>query len=612
MTGNSLQYIFLVAATLLIGFLLLILIRVEKKSQMHYILISLITLIIIWNLGVALDKLWSDIYGYTNMVFVFIIFIGTCFIPVSLLLTGIIFAKTKINFTFKYLLLLIVPITTTLILWTNQYHHLFFIKYSFISNNVIYGRYFIIHAAYSYACIFMGLYYLLYFSIKSTGVFSKQSVLIVVGSCIPLIINIIFTFSFFEITLFATPISFSVAIIFFFVAIVKYDFLGVLPIAIQTAVDRISDGFLVIDLDYRVVDYNKTLIHIFNGVVEVKRKYNIFSLLEGLKAIDAKALRGYIDEVTDKRESFVFEHHFKSKNFDKYFNIEITPIISGVSHLGTIILLKDITQNKANLKIISEQQEQIIEKERLASLGMLMGGISHNLKTPIMSIAGCIIALEDLTKEYHESVGNSIVSESDHHEIADEMSTNINDIKAHFSYMSNALTAIKNQVAGSDTRIEISFTLEEIIQNIEFLMKYEVKSNFCNLIIINETKENFLIKGDIGTLVQIIDNLISNSIQSYEKITDTSAIDVSSRNIEFIIFEMGDYIVFKVKDYGKGVTQAIKDKLFKEMVTTKGKEGSGIGLYLSYSKVKVMFNGDMWLESEVEKGASFYVKVKKI
>ena len=498
-----------------------------------------------------------------------------------------------------------------IIICTNEYHHLFFTKYSFISNDVIYGKYFIIHAIYSYVCLLLGMYYLVYFSVKNTGIFSKQSILILIGTIIPLVVNIVFTLKIFIVTQVATPITFSFGIICYFIAIVKYDFLGVLPIAIQTAVDRISDGFLVVDLDCRIVDYNMTLIHIFNGIVEVKRKDNIFSVLEGLKAIDAKALRSYIDEVNDKRESFVFEHHFCEENFDKYFNIEITPIISGENHLGNIILLKDITQNKVNLKKISEQQEQIIEKERLASLGMLMGGISHNLKTPIMSIAGCIIALEDLTKEYNESVGNLTVSESDHHEIADEMLTNINDIKSHFSYMSNALTAIKNQVAGSDTRKEISFTLEEIIQNIEFLMKYEVKSNFCNLIISNKTKENFLINGDIGTLVQVIDNLISNSIQSYGKITHTTSADASSRNIEFIISEKGDYIIFKVKDYGRGVTQAIKDKLFKEMVTTKGKEGSGIGLYLSYSKVKVMFQGDMWLESEEEKGVSFYIKVHK-
>ena len=187
-------------------------------------------------------------------------------------------------------------------------------------------------------------------------------------------------------------------LICYFIAIIKYDFLGVLPIAIQTAVDRISDGFLVIDLDYRVVDYNKTLIDTFNDIVEFKRKDNILKVLEDFEAIDTQVVKCYIEKAANAGKSIIFEHNFHYKNLHKYFNIEVTPIISSENHLGTIILLKDITEHKENLKKISEQQEQIIEQERLASLGMLMGGISHNLKTPIMSISGCVIALDDLTK----------------------------------------------------------------------------------------------------------------------------------------------------------------------------------------------------------------------
>lgn len=140
-------------------------------------------------------------------------------------------------------------------------------------------------------------------------------------------------------------------------------------------------------------------------------------------------------------------------------------------------------------------------------------------------------------------------------------------------------------------------------------MKYEVKSNLCSLKIINESKRNYKIAGNIGTLVQILNNLISNSIQSYGKIDDTN-IESANRKVELIIKEMDNYILFTVRDYGKGISSEIKDKLFKEMVTTKGIHGSGIGLYMSYTKVKAMFNGDMWFESQEGIGTSFYVKVQ--
>jgi len=607
----NISLVLLLMSTVTIIIMAYMIYKNRNKSQLKYIFVSMIALLFIWNICTVLELCIRLTYGYTEMLFINMCYFSITFLPVSVLLFGIVYAHTQIRFSWKYLLLLIIPLFSTLLIWTNNTHKLFFVRYSVNSNDAIYGSYFYLHSIYSYICIFVGISYLIVFSIKNSGFFSKQSLFIITSYLPPLLVNIVFTFKLIDIPFLSNSIAFTIFELFMMIAIFKFDFLNIRPIAMRTIVDGISDGFIVIDENFRITDYNKTISNTFGSIVNIKRNYCIFDVLKFLKYLEMDYFKETMRKVNVIKESIVFEYHFCEENFDKYFNIEITPIISGENHLGTIILLKDITQNKANLKKISEQQEQIIEQERLASLGMLMGGISHNLKTPIMSISGCLIALEDLTKEYHESVGNSIVSESDHHEIADEMLTNINDIKAHFSYMSNALTAIKNQVAGSDVPKEISFTLEEIIQNIEFLMKYEVKSNFCNLIISNETKNNFLINGDIGTLVQIIDNLISNSIQSYGKITDTIGTDVSSRKIELTIYEIGDYIVFKVKDYGRGVTQEIKDKLFKEMVTTKGKEGSGIGLYLSYSKVKVMFKGDMWLESEEEKGASFYIKVQK-
>ena len=51
----------------------------------------------------------------------------------------------------------------------------------------------------------------------------------------------------------------------------------------------------------------------------------------------------------------------------------------------------------------------------------------------------------------------------------------------------------------------------------------------------------------------------------------------------------------------------VQDKLFKEMVTTKGKKGSGLGLFMSYSTIKGHFRGEMTFESEVGKGTTFYI-----
>ena len=59
----------------------------------------------------------------------------------------------------------------------------------------------------------------------------------------------------------------------------------------------------------------------------------------------------------------------------------------------------------------------MMEQERLASLGQMIGGLAHNLKTPIMSISGCISAVETLVEECLESLDDPGVTEEDYREI---------------------------------------------------------------------------------------------------------------------------------------------------------------------------------------------------
>ena len=62
-----------------------------------------------------------------------------------------------------------------------------------------------------------------------------------------------------------------------------------------------------------------------------------------------------------------------------------------------------------------------------------------------------------------------------------------------------------------------------------------------------------------------------------------------------------------MEDFGCGIPQDIQSKLFKEMVTTKGKNGTGLGMFMSYSTIKGKFDGDISFVSEEGKGSTFYI-----
>ena len=97
------------------------------------------------------------------------------------------------------------------------------------------------------------------------------------------------------------------------------------------------------------------------------------------------------------------------------------------------------------METIKNNQDILMERERLAGLGQLIGGIAHNLKTPIMSIAGAVQGLENLIREYDESIDDPLVNSQDHHDIAKDMEEWIPKIRAHLEYMSDIITTVKGQ-----------------------------------------------------------------------------------------------------------------------------------------------------------------------
>ena len=255
--------------------------------------------------------------------------------------------------------------------------------------------------------------------------------------------------------------------------------------------------------------------------------------------------------------------------------------------------------NSKNIEEIKNNQEILMEKERLATLGQMVGGIAHNLKTPIMSISGASEGLKDLITEYDKSIGDSDVTISDHHDIAKDMRDWVDKIDGYTSYMSDIITAVKGQAVTLSNQEVVSFTISELVKRVQILMKHELKHSLIDMNIHMNVDENMTLNGDVNSLVQVLNNLISNAIQAYEG-TENQKIDLDL-NMD------GNNLVISVTDYGKGIPEDVQKKLFKEMVTTKGKNGTGLGLFMSYSNIRAHFNGNMRFESEVGKGTTFEI-----
>ena len=571
----------------------------KNKNQLQKIFIIDSALVLVWCLLLVVQKYFCTTSNINPIMFEYLIYICACFLPVSFLFTGLIFSYTRIKFKKRNFLLFIIPIISLLMLWTNDLHHLFYKNYSINMNETAFGSYFYVHNIYTLILYFIGLVYLIKYSIKNSGIFSKQAILIILASALPITVNLLGSFQIISVSIYVTPICFSFTILLCAIAIFKFQFLGVAPISLQKIVDRISDGYLVLSENNNITDFNKTFVDIFRLKDEKIRGKNLIEFLEEHKnyKINMAKLEKAIEKTKNSDKTISYEQKFEKIN--KYFTVEITSISAEKSSLGTLILFKDITQHKEDMETIKSNQNVLMEQERLASLGQLIGGIAHNLKTPIMSIAGAAEGLVQLIKEYDESIDDPIVNSQDHHEIAKDMQAWIPKIRMHTEYMSDVITTVKGQAVALSNEEGVSFTVGELVKKVNILMKHELKNAYIYLNVMMKTDENLTLKGDVNSLVQVVNNMISNSIQAYNGARD--------KNIDLEVNKKGNEVIFSVRDYAGGLPKEVQDKLFKEMVTTKGKNGTGLGLYMSYSNIKARFGGDITFDVSSGKGTTFNI-----
>jgi C4-dicarboxylate-specific signal transduction histidine kinase len=105
--------------------------------------------------------------------------------------------------------------------------------------------------------------------------------------------------------------------------------------------------------------------------------------------------------------------------------------------------------------------------------------------------------------------------------------------------------------------------------------------------------------GNINALVQVVNNLIQNAIQAYN--------GKENQSIDMVIDRENEKIVISVADNAGGIPKEVRNELFSKMVTTKGHNGSGLGLFMSYSTIKGNFKGDMTFDVREGEGTTFKI-----
>lgn len=349
-------YQFLLAVSILLMLILILLIALKnKKKQIHYAVMGIAVSLLIWNISVLCQISFPGtpwILAISEKMY----FTGIIFVSLAILFTGLIFSKIRIRFSWKHALLLVMPVISLVVLYTNPYHHFFYTTFSLIPSEQDFGFFYTIHTAYSYLCTGIGLYYFLNFAVKNYGFFSRQALIIFFALLISVIADSFSTFHIFDWSAAVENVVFSVTIILFILAIVKYNFLSVVPIALQKVVDIISDVYIVFSEEYEIIDFNNAFEMTWSGV---SRKTGIREIIkQNCPDFDEEQFGCLVSQavLTQAKVSLEIQRLYGSA---KYYLGEITPVIVKGGHVGTIMLIRDITEQKRNLEEVIRLNEKL-------------------------------------------------------------------------------------------------------------------------------------------------------------------------------------------------------------------------------------------------------------
>lgn len=366
-----------------------------------------------------------------------------------------------------------------------------------------------------------------------------------------------------------------------------YEYYGTEKQAYMIELKDISNNSWYIGFEYEITDYSLLYFYV-DIILIVSLLYIIFIY------IWSRNTSANISQISESLEHIVQENDYTKPQF--------LPILSN-DEFGDLAYSYNKIEELTNvhLKEIQNNQEMLVEQERLASLGQMIGGIAHNLKTPIFSVSGGLEGLSDLIDEFDNSIENQSVTNSDMHDIANDMRNWITKLKGHMSYMSDVITAVKGQTVAMSDNVSVDFSISELFKSVNILMKHELQNSLATLEITNNVGEKNILNGNINSLVQIINNIISNAIEAY------NSGGYKDKKVELSANIVEESVVISVKDYGPGISEVAQKKLFKEMVTTKGKNGTGLGMFMSYSNIKAHFNGKLYYDTVIGQGTTFYI-----
>lgn len=344
----------------------------------------------------------------------------------------------------------------------------------------------------------------------------------------------------------------------------------------KTIFEASADAFVIVDKDFYPVSFNRKFSIQFGFDEDDLKQRDLFSSVIKSDSTTVNQIREYgFDRIIGPVELQAIQ-----KNGERLLINLLSSPVKLKENSFILLRFTDITDIK-NLEAQAKEQQLLIQQaDKLASLGLLVSGVAHEINNPISFISFNLTYIEKSLKEIFPNL-DLIAKNDDDFKIGnlkyDLFKQEINDLLKDLSEGSNRIINIVNDLKNF-AKIEpeherMSFSLKEITDSTLRLIRHQIVKK--NIQIKSNIDESFLIFGNKQKTGQVLINIITNAIDAVETINGKIIIDCNTND--------DGNVIYSITDNGCGMDEETLNKIFDPFFTTKTNSG-GTGLGLSVSK----------------------------
>ncbi|SFI26783.1 Signal transduction histidine kinase [Tindallia magadiensis] len=268
------------------------------------------------------------------------------------------------------------------------------------------------------------------------------------------------------------------------------------------------------------------------------------------------------------------------------------------------VIVKELEQRvEARTKELKAATDHIIQMDKMASLGEIVGGVAHEINTPLGVSLSSLSYITSIHQSTLQSLKDSTLTKNDLKNYFVEMEESLDILENNLNRSADLVQSFKqvsiDQKVNQPDSIHLNQYLEMIIKS----LKHEYKNGNHQIDLLAE--KEFMVQTYPGALSQIISNLIMNSIKHGFK-------GLQQGRITLKLDEDEHAVSILYHDNGRGISEEDQPKVFDMFYTTDRKGGgSGLGLSIVYNLVHYKLKGTLNFSSEPGQGVFFKISIPK-